>query len=60
MGVKDETRACEIGYLLRDKTSFGKYVLEFRGGWELQEGVYGLMQDLVIITLIGVSLWHYL
>lgn len=52
--------ACEIGYLLRDKISFEKYGLEFRGGWELQEGVYGLMQDLVIITLIGVSLWQYL
>ena len=47
--------ACEIGYLLRDKISFEKYGLEFIGGWELQEGVYGLMQDLVIITLIGVS-----
>jgi hypothetical protein len=46
--------ACEIGYLLRDKISFGKYGLEFRGGWELQEGAYGLMQDLALITL-GVS-----
>ena len=46
--------ACEIGYLLRDKISFEKYGLEFRGGWELQEGAYGLMQDLVLITL-GVS-----
>ena len=52
--------ACEIGYLLRDKISFEKCGLEFRRGWELQEGVYGLMQDLVIITLIGVSLWQYL
>lgn len=52
--------ACEIGYLLRDKISFEKYGLEFRGGWELQEGVYGLTQDIVIIILIGVSLWHYL
>ena len=48
--------ACEIGYSLRDKISFEKYGLEFRGGWELQEGAYGLMQDLVLITL-GVSLW---
>lgn len=46
--------ACEIGYLLRDKISFEKYGLEFRGGWEIQEGAYGLMQDLVLITL-GVS-----
>jgi hypothetical protein len=46
--------ACEIGYLLRDKISFEKYGLSFSGGWELQEGVYGLMQDLVLIIL-GVS-----
>ena len=46
--------ACELGYYFRDKISFEKYGLEFRGGWELQEGFYGLMQDLVLITL-GVS-----
>ena len=46
--------ACELGYYFRDKISFEKYGLSFRGGWELQEGFYGLMQDLVLITL-GVS-----
>jgi len=44
--------ACELGYYFRDKISFEKYGLEFRGGWELQEGFYGLMQDLVLITLV--------
>ena len=46
--------ACETGYLLRDKISFEKFGLSYSGGWELQEGAYGLMQDLVLITL-GVS-----
>ena len=45
--------ACELGYYFRDKVSFEKYGLSYSGGWELQEGFYGLMQDLVLITLIG-------
>ena len=45
--------ACELGYYFRDKVSFEKFGLSYIGGWELQEGFYGLMQDLVLITLIG-------
>ena len=41
--------ACELGYYFRDKVSFEKYGLSYIGGWELQEGFYGLMQDLVLI-----------
>ena len=41
--------ACELGYFFRDKISFEKYGLSYSGGWELQEGFYGLMQDLVLI-----------
>jgi len=44
--------ACEIGYLLKDKVSFE--FLDIKGGWNIQEVAYGLMQDLVIIGL-GVS-----
>ena len=46
--------ACELGYYFRDKVSFEKFGLSYSGGWELQEGFYGLMQDIVIIAL-GVS-----
>ena len=45
--------ACELGYYFRDKVSFEKFGLSYSGGWELQEGFYGLFQDLVLITLIG-------
>lgn len=31
-----------------------KFGLPFVGGWELQEGFYGILQDLV---LIGVIVW---
>ena len=41
--------ACEFGYYFRDKVSFEKFGLSYSGGWELQEGFYGLMQDLVLI-----------
>jgi len=44
--------ACEVGYLLKDKVSFE--FLDIKGGWNIQEVAYGLMQDLVIIGL-GVS-----
>lgn len=41
--------ACELGYYFRDKISFDKFGLSYNGGWELQEGFYGLMQDIVLI-----------
>ena len=44
--------ACEIGYRLKDKVSFEKYGLSFKGGWELQEGAYGIIQDVVLIGLV--------
>ena len=44
--------ACELGYYFRDKISFDKFGLSYSGGWELQEGFYGLMQDLVFISLV--------
>ena len=43
--------ACEIGYYFRDKVSFEKFGLSYSGGWEIQEGFYGLMQDMVLISL---------
>ena len=44
--------ACELGYYFRDKVSFDKFGLSYSGGWELQEGFYGLMQDIVFISLV--------
>lgn len=49
--------AYDLGYYLRDKVSFDKFGLSFSGGWELGEGIVGIEQDLVLITLIGVGLW---
>ena len=46
--------ACELGYYFRDKVSFEKFGLSYSGGWELQEGFYGMLQDIV---LIGVIVW---
>ena len=43
--------ACEIGYLLRNK-DYSFWKLSYKGGWEMQEGVYGLMQDVVLIGLL--------
>ena len=34
--------ACEIGYLLRNK-DYSFWKLSYKGGWEMQEGVYGLL-----------------
>ena len=48
--------ACELGYYFRDKISFEKFGLSYRGGWELQEGFYGLMQDIVLVSLILINL----
>lgn len=50
--------ACELGYYFRDKISFEKYGLSYIGGWELQEGFYGLMQDLVLIGGICYVMAH--
>lgn len=47
--------ACELGYYFRDKVSFDKLGLSYRYGLELQEGFYGLMQDIVFI---GGIVWH--
>ena len=44
--------AYELGYYLRDKISINKFGLSFSGGWELGEGIVGIEQDLVLITLI--------
>ena len=44
--------ACELGYYFRDKVSFEKFGLSYSGGWEIQEGIYGLMQDIVLISLV--------
>ena len=41
--------ACEIGYRLKDTINFEAYGLSFKGGWEIQEGAYGIMQDLALI-----------
>lgn len=46
--------ACEIGYLLRYK-DYSFWKLSYKGGWEMQEGVYGLMQDIVLIG--GLLIW---
>ena len=43
--------ACELGYYFRDKVSFEKFGLSYSGGWEIQEVWYGLVQDLVLISL---------
>lgn len=50
--------ACELGYYFRGKVSFEKYGLSYIGGWELQEGFYGLMQDLVLIGGICYVMAH--
>lgn len=44
--------ACELGYYFRDKVSFEKFGLSYSGGWEIQDGFYGLMQDLVLLSLL--------
>ena len=48
--------ACELGRITANKFSFTFKNFSVVGGWEWQEVWYGLMQDLVLITL-GVSLW---
>lgn len=36
-----------------DKINFHKYGFSVAGGWEIQEVAYGVIQDIVIISLIG-------
>lgn len=48
--------ACEVGYKFNDKIKFNKYGLSIEGGWEIQEAVYGVIQDVVLIGLI-LSYW---
>ena len=48
--------AAEIGYYVGEikKKKLHLWILSYVGGWEWQEGVYGVVQDLVIV---GVWLW---
>ena len=41
--------ACEIGYRLNGKITFHKFGISIEGGWEIQEIVYGAIQDVVLI-----------
>jgi len=43
--------ACWNGYLLKDTVSIDW--MDIKGGWNIQEVAYGLIQDFVIIGLIG-------
>lgn len=42
----------ELGYYFRDKIAVEKFGLSYVGGWELQEGFYGMLQDLVFGGII--------
>ena len=42
----------ELGYYFRDKIAIEKFGLSYVGGWELQEGFYGVLQDLVLVVLV--------
>lgn len=44
--------ACEVGYYTSKKFNFSKYGFNMHGGWEHQEVWYGLMQDIVLISLV--------
>ena len=44
----------ELGYYFRDKIAIEKFGLSYVGGWELQEGFYGVLQDLVFG---GIAIW---
>ena len=48
--------AAEVGYYLGEvkKKDYSFWGLSYAGGWEMQEGVYGLLMDAVIV---GVILW---
>ena len=46
--------AAELGYWIGEvkKKQIHKWVLSYAGGWEWQEGMYGVLQDLVVIGLV--------
>jgi len=44
--------ACELGYKNSNYLEFKYKFLEYKGAWELQEGFYGIMQDVVFIIII--------
>lgn len=44
----------DLGYYFRDKIAIEKFGLSYVGGWELQEGFYGVLQDLVFG---GIIIW---
>ena len=44
----------DLGYYFRDKIAVEKFGLSYVGGWELQKGFYGVLQDLVFG---GIIIW---
>lgn len=42
----------ELGYLLKDKISFERFGLSFKGGWELGEAFVGCSQDIILILFL--------
>jgi len=44
--------ACELGYKYKDRVKFNLLGVSFTNGWSIQEGFYGLFQDIVILILI--------
>lgn len=44
--------AVELGYHTAQKFNFSKYGFNMNGTWEHQEVWYGLMQDIIILSLI--------
>ena len=42
----------ELGYMYSDKIKWHKFGLSYEGGWELQEGFYGLLMDLVVVGIV--------
>lgn len=51
--------AAEIGYYIGEikQKKIHIWILSYIGGWEWQEGIYGILID---ITLLGATTWHYL
>ena len=46
----------ELGYRFSGKISFHKFGLDYDGGREIQEGFYGLMQDLTFVSIYLLNL----
>ena len=46
----------DLGYYFRDKIAIEKFGLSYVGGWELQEGFYGMLQDIVLVGIIIVMM----